>query len=333
MTSSKTNHWKLGLFVVSGVLLGLIALLWLGKNKFGGKVTKCIAYFSESVTGLEVGSPVKLRGVTIGSVARIGFAEDGRSVQVELDGYVDTMRRLGLEAGDGIPTHEHAGLNRVYAQLASAGITGAKYILVDFVEDDDEELVFNTFDFEPGDDVIRTSPSSLESLENLLMHAAATLPETLDHLRDTSAAVKDLVRDIDVASLESDFGDILTEARSALAALRDTVTKLNDPDGAVANVLDDVQQLLDLVSTQLDEADIPATTASLREAGDSVSDVALTSRALGLEANRVLDDLQGSASELTSTLRAVRQLAELLERDPGALLRGREADPEPAGTP
>ena len=42
-----------------------------------------MSYFDESVQGLEIGSPVKFRGVTIGTVADIDIAPDRRHVEVD----------------------------------------------------------------------------------------------------------------------------------------------------------------------------------------------------------------------------------------------------------
>ena len=41
-----------------------------------------VTYFDESVQGLEVGAPVKLRGVPIGHAVDIGFAPDRRHIEV-----------------------------------------------------------------------------------------------------------------------------------------------------------------------------------------------------------------------------------------------------------
>ena len=68
MSAARTNPWKLGLFVVSGFVIAFASLVWLGSQSLDRQTQRVITYFDESVQGLEVGSPVKFRGVVIGSV-------------------------------------------------------------------------------------------------------------------------------------------------------------------------------------------------------------------------------------------------------------------------
>ena len=77
-----TNRWKLGLFVLVGFGVALAALLLLGARSWGKKTVEVVSYFDESVQGLELGTSVKFRGVTVGRVASIDIARDLRHVQV-----------------------------------------------------------------------------------------------------------------------------------------------------------------------------------------------------------------------------------------------------------
>jgi len=76
VTETRTNHWKLGLFVVVSILVVVVATFWLGAQRFERDSFQAVTYFDESVQGLEVGSPVKWRGVTIGTVAELTVAPD-----------------------------------------------------------------------------------------------------------------------------------------------------------------------------------------------------------------------------------------------------------------
>ncbi|HWO09338.1 MAG TPA: MlaD family protein, partial [Polyangiaceae bacterium] len=67
-----TNHYKLGLFVLLGMAVALAFVITLGARNWNAATVRYVSYFDESVQGLEVGSPVKFRGVTVGRVAIIG---------------------------------------------------------------------------------------------------------------------------------------------------------------------------------------------------------------------------------------------------------------------
>ena len=97
MATTATNHWKLGLFVLASLAAVVGVTFWLGSHLFQRKSFEAISYFDESVQGLELGSPVKWRGVTVGTVRDITVAPDGRHVQVASDIFVDALQRLGLE--------------------------------------------------------------------------------------------------------------------------------------------------------------------------------------------------------------------------------------------
>src|SRR5688572_31983274 len=91
-----TNHWKLGLFVLLGIALLFTSLVVLGASNWNKASVRYVSYFDESVQGLELGSPVKFRGVTIGRVAEIDIAPDRRHVAVSSELTLDKLDTLNL---------------------------------------------------------------------------------------------------------------------------------------------------------------------------------------------------------------------------------------------
>ena len=69
--STKTNTTTIGLFIVTGVALGVTGLLLFSSSKLFSPTIDRIVYFNESLNGLNEGAPVKYRGVTIGSVKQV----------------------------------------------------------------------------------------------------------------------------------------------------------------------------------------------------------------------------------------------------------------------
>ena len=69
--SKKINTTSIGLFIVTGVALGVIGLLLFSSSKMFSKTKDIIVYFDDSLNGLNEGAPFKFRGVTIGSVKRV----------------------------------------------------------------------------------------------------------------------------------------------------------------------------------------------------------------------------------------------------------------------
>src|SRR4051812_10430040 len=134
--AAPTNHWKLGLFVVVGLVMALSTGAVLGARSMRKEVARYVSYFDESVQGLETGSPIKFRGVTIGNVGWIDVAPDHRHVEVTSELGVAELSRLGLDVAAGMTVRgapkklEMATDMRV--QLASSGLTGVKFLQLDF---------------------------------------------------------------------------------------------------------------------------------------------------------------------------------------------------------
>ena len=132
-------YLRVGLMIVAGIVL-LLALIWfIGGNQFrNGTVYE--SYFSESVQGLDVGAPVKYRGVTVGRVMELGLvtAEYGAGMALDLQHStsrlvfarfeVDT-RKIGR-----VPDTETAVALGLRTRLASQGLTGLTYLELDFVD-------------------------------------------------------------------------------------------------------------------------------------------------------------------------------------------------------
>jgi phospholipid/cholesterol/gamma-HCH transport system substrate-binding protein len=120
----RNSNFIIGLFVTAGVVLGVVAIVWLGASQYFEEGAFYVTYFDESVQGLQVDSRVKYRGVDIGKVQSIGVAPDRKLVEVVMK--ID----LGGEAGKNVVT-----------QLRSAGITGIVFIELDRKNENDTILL------------------------------------------------------------------------------------------------------------------------------------------------------------------------------------------------
>jgi phospholipid/cholesterol/gamma-HCH transport system substrate-binding protein len=299
VATTATNHWKLGLFVVAALATMVAVALWVGAQRFKRESFQAISYFDESVQGLDVGSPVKWRGVTIGTVSELTVAPDGRHVQVTSDIFVDALKRLGLEVPQRGQAFIHPNLR---VQLASVGITGNRFLQTDFF--DPERHPPPPLSFEPPWNYVPSTPSTLKSVEDSALEILNKLPAVEDQATETLVGLRQTLASVDAlsATLKSDDGAFHT----LLVQLRSTASRLE---------------------RTLEEAQLGTTTASLRSASGQVGDAAA-----GMGDAR--EELAASLVALREVLEAVRALADSLDRDPSALLRGSRADqPTPAKEP
>ncbi|MFK7741247.1 MAG: MlaD family protein, partial [Planctomycetota bacterium] len=119
--SGPGGRWKLGLFVVGGMAIGVFGLLFLGARELRQATRTAYAYFDEALTGLEKGSSVKFRGVTVGVVERIRFASDKKHLEVQAALFDDTLNDLGLSAEN--LESEDGLLQRLRAQVVMSWVT------------------------------------------------------------------------------------------------------------------------------------------------------------------------------------------------------------------
>lgn len=139
---SKSKHYKTGLFVLGGIIILFLFVFMLGARNLFQKKFFIETYFDESVHGLEVGSTVKYRGVTIGSVKEITFVQDvyqlkpddpdfnkGRFVIVKM-ALKDVFGLANSEMNSAVKKMIDDGLR---VKITSQGLTGTSYLEIDFV--------------------------------------------------------------------------------------------------------------------------------------------------------------------------------------------------------
>lgn len=293
MATTATNHWKLGLFLLVGLLAMIAALFWLGARRFQRTSFPAVSYFDESVQGLDVGSPVKFRGVTVGNVADITIAPDHRHVQVTSDIYVDALTRLGL--GDRAPKKGEEFINPLLrVQLVAAGITGVRFLQTDFFHPG--RYPEPILPFEPPWNYIPSAPSTLKSVGDTAVEVVNRLPD-----------------------LETRISETLATMNTTLGSIDHFVTGLQNESGSFDRLLVQLRATTIHLDATVEAAQLASTTTAIRSAAGTVAE---TATGFG----EMREDLQASLATLRETLDSVRTVADSLERDPSVLLRGPRSD-------
>ena len=70
---NNANSLAIGMFVLGAALIAVAGVIIFGAAKFFEDDKLFASRFSETVNGLDVGAPVKFRGVKIGKVERIAI--------------------------------------------------------------------------------------------------------------------------------------------------------------------------------------------------------------------------------------------------------------------
>jgi phospholipid/cholesterol/gamma-HCH transport system substrate-binding protein len=224
MATLKTK-FMVGLFVVIGFSLAAVVVIWLGVSNYFEKGQYYVAYFDESVQGLDKDSPVKYRGVAIGSVNSIGVAPDANLIQVVLK--IETDIKLD---------------NSIVAQLKSVGITGIMFVELE-KKDENAPPAVQRIDFPTKYPVISTKPSDFkkifESLTEVLMEfKKLDIQEISNLIQSTLIKMEQVIDNAQVEKLVKELNKTL----SGIQAIADA-KKWERLTGSLENAAVSIQSL------------------------------------------------------------------------------------------
>lgn len=288
---TKVNYAIVGAFVLVLSAAIVAGVLWLGSNRGGGgkDYETYLAYFTETVSGLNVRAPVKYKGVEVGSVREIAIDP------------VDPERvRLVLDIERGIRVKQDTA-----AVLSVQGLTGIAFIELDGGSSDSPLLVPDP----TGLRVIRTAPSTFRRLDT----AATTL---MADLHQTATSVNVMLDEETRAAF-----------RRALVGAARTLENAAEASAQLGNVVQRIGRTADAVERAGSE--VASAGAAARAALEDVRRGAAAAgggvEQVSAEALPELARFIGEAREAAASLSRV---ARDLERNPSTLLFGRSS-PEP----
>ena len=94
----KPNNKMIGLFIICGIALFFAIMgTFISDKILQGSNRMVVMYFSESIKGLDVGSPVVFKGVSIGKVTKIDIVADLDKLDFSIPVYV-TFRENKLSS-------------------------------------------------------------------------------------------------------------------------------------------------------------------------------------------------------------------------------------------
>ena len=273
MARQKTNL-IIGLFVILGVVMGVVAIIWVGATSYFQKGATYISYFDESVQGLQLNSAVKFRGVDVGLVETIRVAPDNRHIGV--------VMKINMK--------DNLQKNYV-AQLKSAGITGIMFVELDLIKPGEPNFS-PKIEFPSEYPIIGSRPSEMQRLmaganEIVQKFNSIDAKGISDQLITTTKALEEVIKGKQMTS-------ILTRVDAAAGNL-DRLTARAD------KVLGDAG--LDKTVAEAREA-IKGAKAMLVTINDQV---------LGMKLPDTLGKTREIARELQATSQNLRQSSETLE--------------------
>ena len=306
-----TNHWKIGLFVLLGGATLVALLLVVGARRWGTDTVLYVTYFDESVQGLEPGAPVKFRGVMIGAVKKVHVAAGGKLVGVDMELETETAAELLS------PQHPPAD-GAVRTQLAQMGLTGHRFVLIDFFDPVKQPAI--ALPFPAPERYLPSSPSTMSQIEQSVVDASDQLPAVAERAERTLAQLQATLASIDEAQVPAKLTATLEDAQKTMAIINSQLMGSNLPD--TTRELRTTLAALTKTAGNIDGAveRIVSDDGVLMSAEGSLSSVRRV--AMGVQA--LTPEMDAALKEVRSAARSFRRLADSLEREPDMLIKGRK---------
>ncbi len=306
---TRASYVVVGTFVLALIAAAFGVVIFLTRTSFEDTPKAYMSYFTGSVTGLQIGSPVRYRGVPVGSVSDIRIdPTDVERVRVMMD----------IVHGTPIKTDTNS-------TLGLQGITGVAYI----------ELTGGTRESEPltalDDGQVPVTPSKKSGIQQVL----ATAPELLERAVAISERLALILDDRNVQSVSDTLANLSkltgTLANSSgqierlIADSQTTFTSLREAADGVTELTGGLNSKLEPIAAGAQDVitDVQKTVRSFNRIASQLE--------LVVDENRdsIRDFSSGGLYELSQfiaegrvLISALTRLSGLIERDPARFFFG-----------
>ncbi|MDD3180819.1 MAG: MlaD family protein [Opitutaceae bacterium] len=327
---TKFSPAAVGMFVVGALLLAMVAFLSFGGSNFFAKPSRFLVYFDESVSGLELGAAVKMRGVRLGRVANVSvrYDQERKSSRVVVTCEIDRIvltdvegRAIDLASPNELQNLIDRGMR---ARLNILGITGMLYI--DLGLEDPRRY--------PADPRLMTQP----------LPVVPAIPSPISEVQQSIVEIVANIKQVDFAGLSQDLKTLLATTNRKVAdldvkTLAERVGRAADAVEAFASSPEAKQAFINL-NAAIDETraavarieaqagpvsdELKKTLAEAQTALKSIDETVTTTRRFVAAQDGVGEEVTRTLRQLAEAAAAIERLADYLERNPNALVVGRK---------
>jgi paraquat-inducible protein B len=338
--SKEVNKVAIGGFVTGGIGLAGLAILVFGSGKFFQKKSMHVLFFEGSVKGLNVGSPVKFRGVDIGLVKNIQLSINPDDLEFFVPVYVeifeDTISILGGEEKGKFVDDEvvdtlvtEMGL-RAQLQMQSM-LTGLLFINYDFYPDTPIRKV----GLEKKVYEVPTIPTTLqiftETIQKIIEDLRKiNLEDLVDNVSQAAEGINNLANSPDMKESLANFNIAIKDMQQLIQSTDELVGNFNDK---VDTIVDSIESTMDETSKLMKNIDSRVTplASDAENTLQAVKSSFAEAEALLVGAQKLISENSKLRREIVETLesisdasQSVEELSEYLQRHPESVIRGKK---------
>lgn len=303
--SKKANPAMIGAFLIGAVILAVLALFLFGSQQYFTKKQEFIMYFEDSVNGLDVGAPVKFKGVPVGQVKSIliRFNQFKNSTHIPVVIEIDNQ-----ELAKSIKLDKPIEANGMYDFSIEKGLKG-KLVLQSYLTG----KLFVELDFYPD-----VGPPKFIQVKPIYKEIP-TVESDLEAIWDTATHVLEQFRQVDIEEIGNRIESIATNLDEGLKDIdfRGVSDSLIAASDSVTEVFSDFDP---------ENVDFRKIFSGANGALEKISVGVGSLEAMLRPASTFRYELEGTLQEVKGAASSIKLLTDLLERNPKVLLTGKKIE-------
>jgi paraquat-inducible protein B len=320
MMAAEKSYARLGLFAVIGVVVILGTGLFFAQRMRSRAVISFVTYVTENVSGLDISSPVRFRGVAVGRVSdiRIDPNSVGKTIEIDFEIFQDRLVTIGANVTRIQKMADLAVFPQLRTRVVANPVTGEAYLLIDLPSNPPPPVALG---FTPDRPYVPSMPSPLAAVQDRLPAVLERAEQTLQTLREIVLripgsldrsdrffnTIEQTIRESQLPQLSADSRTFFSTMTAQMGQISADIDRVMGTEGTLVKFSEEAR-------AAIHDADLGGSTQGMRDALDRTSLAA--------------DDFRRSLPAIRDALEQMRELARRLDEQPESVVYG----PRPHGS-